>query len=48
MKANFADHPLFPLEFTKLLMPFFKKKVSFCSNFGSLFSFMRDNTSFLF
>ena len=47
-KCKFSDFPLLALKFIKLLMSFFKQKVSFSSKFGSLFSVTRDNFSVLF
>ena len=47
-KCKFPDLPLLPLKFTKFLMPFLEPRVSFSSNFASLFSFMRHNSSVLF
>ena len=43
---SFSDFPLLALKFTKFLMSFFTEKVSFPSKFGSLFSVMRDSSSF--
>ena len=45
--ANFANS-LPALKFTKFLMSFFESRVSFSSNFRSLFSVMRHNNSVLF
>ena len=47
-KYKFSDFPLLELKFIKFLMSFFKRKVSFSSKLGSLFSVMRDNSSALF
>ena len=47
-KCKFSDFPLLGLKFTKLLMPFLETRVSFSSNFASLFSVMRYNSSVLF
>ena len=47
-KSKFSDFSLLKLKFIKFLMSFFKQKVSFSLNFGSLFSVMRDNSSVLF
>ena len=44
-KCNFSGFPLLELKFIKFLMSFYKQKVSFSSKFGSLFSFMSDNSS---
>ena len=46
-KWKCSDFPLLALKFTKFVTPFFKQKV-FSSEFGSLFSVMRDNFSELF
>ena len=46
-KCKFSDFSLLKLKFIKFLMSFFKQKVSFSLNFGSLFSVMRDNSSVL-
>ena len=40
-KLKFSDLPLLALKFTKFLMSFLEPRVSFSSNFTSLFSFMR-------
>ena len=48
LKYKFSDFSLLKLKFIKFLMSFFKQKVSFSLNFGSLFSVMRDNSSVLF
>ena len=40
-KWKFADLSLLPLKFTKFLMSFLEPRVSFSSNFASLFSVMR-------
>ena len=47
-KLKFSDLPLLALKFTKFLMSFLEPRVSFSSNFASLFSFMRHNSSVLF
>ena len=47
-KFKFSDFSLLELKYIKFLMSFFKQKVSFSLNFGSLFSVMRDNSSVLF
>ena len=47
-KWKFADLSLLPLKFTKFLMSFLEPRVSFSSNFASLFSVMRHNSSVLF
>ena len=47
-KCRFSDFPLLALKFTKFLMSFLEPRVSFSSNFASLFSFMRHNSSVLF
>ena len=44
--CKFSHFPLLALNFIKFLMSVFKQKVSFSSNFGSLFSVMRDNLTF--
>ena len=48
IKCKVSDFPLFRLKFTKLLKSVFKWKVSFSSNFPSLFSVMRHNSSLHF
>ena len=45
---KFSDFPLLALNFTKFLMLFFSQKVSSSSEFRSLFSVIRDNSSVLF
>ena len=40
-KCKFSNFPQLALKFTKFLRLFFKQKVSFSSNFGSLFSVMK-------
>ena len=40
--------PLLALKFTKFLMSFLEPRISFCSNFVSLFNVMRHNSSVLF
>ena len=47
-KCKFSDLPLLALKFTKFLMSFLEPRVSFSSNFASLFSVMRHNSSVLF
>ena len=47
-KCKFQDLPLLALKFTKFLMSFLEPRISFCSNFASLFSVMRHNSSVLF
>ena len=47
-KYKFSDFPLLALNFTKFLMLFFSQKVSSSSEFRSLFSVIRDNSSVLF
>ena len=47
-KCKFSDFSLLKLKFIKFLMLFFKQKVSFSLNFGSLFNVMKDNSSVLF
>ena len=47
-KCNFSDFPRLALKFTKFLMSFLEKNVSSPSNFASLFSVMRHNSSVLF
>ena len=47
-KWKFSDLPLLTLKFTKFLMSFLEPRVSFSSNFASLFSVMRHNSSVLF
>ena len=47
-KCKFSDLPLLTLKFTKFLMSFLEPRVSFSSNFASLFSVMRHNSSVLF
>ena len=42
-KQRISDLPLLALKFTKFLMTFLEPRVSFSSNFASLFSFMRLN-----
>ena len=46
-ECKFSDFLLLKLKFIIFLMSFFKQKVSFSLNFGSLFSVMRDNSSVL-
>ena len=47
-KCKFQDLPLLALKFTKFLMSFLEPRISFCSNFASLFGVMRHNSSVLF
>ena len=47
-KCKCSDFSLLELKFTKVLMSFFKQKLSFSSKFGSLFSVMRDKSSAIF
>ena len=47
-KCKFSDLPLLALKFTKFLMSFLELRVSFSSNFASLFSVMRQNSFVLF
>ena len=47
-RSKFSDFSLLKLKFIKFLTSFFKQKVSFSLNFGSLFSVMRDNPSLRF
>ena len=47
-KCKFSDFALLALKFTKSLMSFLESRVSFSSNFASLFSVMRHNSSVLF
>ena len=47
-KCKFSDFPLLELKFIRVLISFFKQRMSFSSKFGSLFSVMRDNSSALF
>ena len=44
-KCKFSDLPLLALKFTKFFVPFMEPRVSFSSNFASLFSIMRHNYS---
>ena len=46
--TNFKIFLLLKLKLIKLLVSFFKERVGFSLNFGSLFSIMRDNSSVLF
>ena len=48
MKVKFSDFPLLALKFVKFVVSFFKQKVNFSSEFVSLVSVMRDNSSVLF
>ena len=47
-KCKFSDLPLLALKFTKFFMSCLEPRVSFPSNFASLFSVMRHNSSALF
>ena len=47
-KFKLSDLPLLALKFTKFLMSFLEPRFSFSSNFASLFSVMRHNSSVLF
>ena len=47
-KGIFSDFSLLKLKLIKFLMSFFKRKVSFSLNFGSMLSVIRDNSSVLF
>ena len=47
-ECKFSDLPLFTLIFTKFLMSILELRTSFSSNFASLFSVMRHNSSVLF
>ena len=47
-KCKFSDFPLLALKFTKFVMLFLKPRASFSSNFASLSTLMRDNSSVLF
>ena len=47
-KCKFSNLPLLALKFTKFFMSFLEPRVSFSSNFASLFSVMRHNYSVLF
>ena len=47
-KWKFSGLPLLALKFTKFLMSFLDPRVGFSSNFASLFSVMRHNSSILF
>ena len=46
-KCKFLDFLLLELKLIKFLVSLFKQKVSFSLNFGSLFSVMRDSSTFL-
>ena len=48
LKCKFSDLLLLTLKFIKFLMSFLEPRVSFSSNFASLFSVMRHNSSVLF
>ena len=48
LKCKFPDLPLLALKFTKFLMSFLEPRVSFSSNFASLFNVRRHNSSVLF
>ena len=47
-KCKFSDLPLLALQFTKFVMSFLKPRASFSSNFASVSTVMRDNSSVLF
>ena len=47
-KCKFSDFPLLALKFTKFIISFLKPRASFSSNFASLSTLMRDNSSVLF
>ena len=47
-KCKFSDLPVLALKFTKFLKSFLEPKFSFSSNFASLFSVMRHNSSEIF
>ena len=47
-KCKFSDLPLLALKFTKFVMSFLKPWASLASNFASLSSVMRDNSTVLF
>ena len=47
-KCKFWDLPMLALKFTKFLMSFLEPRVSFSTNFASLFSVMRHTSSVLF
>ena len=47
-KCKLSDLLLLALKFTKFLMSFLESRVSFSSNFTSLFSVMRHNSSAIF
>ena len=47
-KCKFSDFPLLALKFTKFIMSFLKTRARFSSNFASLSTLMRDNSSVLF
>ena len=47
-KCKFSDLPLLVVKFTKFAMSFLQPRTSFSSNFASLISVMRDNSSVLF
>ena len=47
-KWKFSDFQLLALKFTKFLMSFLEPSVSFSSNFASLLSITRHNSSLLF
>ena len=46
-KCKFSDLPLLALKFTKFLMSSLEPRVSFSSNFASLFTVLRRNSSVL-
>ena len=47
-ECKFSNLPLLALKFTKFLMVFLETRVRFSSNFVSLFSVMRQNSSVFF
>ena len=47
-KCKFTNLPLVALKFIKFLLSFLEPRVSFSSNFASLFSVLRHNCSVLF
>ena len=47
-KCKFSDLPLLALKFSKFVMSFLEPRVGCSSNFVSLFSVMRDDSSVLF
>ena len=48
LKCKFSDLPLLALKFTEFLMPFLEPSCCFSSNFASLFSVMKHNSSVFF